>query len=118
MKSGFDIPGPMRDFAERSVDQARKAFDDFMSAAQKTVDQFDGSGGAVQDGARRLHEETMAFAEANVTASFELANRLVRARNVEEMVEIQQDYLRQQMAAFAEQNRRLSEIAGQGRRER
>src|SRR6188472_3119988 len=32
----YEIPGEMRDFAEKSVEQARKAIDGFMGAVQKT----------------------------------------------------------------------------------
>ncbi len=111
MTNRFDIPDAMRDFADKSVDQARKAFDDFMSAAQKAAGQFETSGSAMQKGAKSMQEETVSFAEATVTASFELAQRLVRARDAQEMAAIQQDFLKQQMAAFTDQSRRLTEIA-------
>ena len=111
MTNPFQIPENMRDFAMQSMDQARKAFDDYMKAAQNAAGEVTGSGATMQDNAKRLQEETMAFAEANVTASFELAQRLVRARDMQEMIRIQQEYLEQQMAAFADQSRRLAEIA-------
>jgi phasin len=116
MKGPFEIPDAMRDFAMQSMDQARKAFDEYLSAAQKATEELQGPGPAVQDSTKRLQEETIAFAEANVTASFELAQRLVRARDLQEMVKIQQDYLHQQMAAFADQSRRLAEIAAEASR--
>jgi len=31
----YEIPNELRDFAERSVDQARKAFEGFVTVAQK-----------------------------------------------------------------------------------
>ncbi len=31
-KTAFEIPDQMRAFADKSVDQAKKAFDDFMNA--------------------------------------------------------------------------------------
>ena len=48
----YEIPTEMRDFAEKSVEQARKAIDGFMSAAQKTVDTFEGSANTVQASVR------------------------------------------------------------------
>lgn len=111
MKNQFDIPQNMRDFAEKSVDQARKAFDDFMGAAQRAAGSFDTSGSTIQESAKEMHLEAMTFAEATVTANFELAQRLLRAKDLEEMTKIQQDFLKQQMAAFADQSRRLIEIA-------
>jgi phasin len=116
MSNPFEIPETMRDFAMQSMEQARKAFDDYISAAQKAAEDMSGSGTATKDSVKRLQEETMAFAEANVTASFELAQRIVKARDPQEMVRIQQEYLQQQMAAFADQSRRLAEIAASATR--
>jgi len=33
----FEVPPEMRDFAEKSVEQARQAFDGFISAAQQAM---------------------------------------------------------------------------------
>src|SRR6478609_7695820 len=35
--SPFEVPNEMRDFAERSVEQARKAFEGFLSVAQRAT---------------------------------------------------------------------------------
>lgn len=111
MKTPFEIPAAMREFTETSMNQARKAFDDYLAAAQKATQKFDESEAASKDSVQRMQEETLAFAEANVTASLELAQRLVRARDIQEMARIQQDYIKQQMAALADQSRRMTEIA-------
>ena len=39
----YEVPAEMRDFAEKSVDQARKAFDSFIGAARRTADTVQGS---------------------------------------------------------------------------
>ena len=39
----FEVPAEMREFAERSIEQARKAMDGFVSAAMKAADTFEGS---------------------------------------------------------------------------
>ena len=35
--SPFEVPNDLRDFAERSVEQARKAFEGFLAVAQRTA---------------------------------------------------------------------------------
>ena len=50
--SGFEIPAEMRNMAEQSVDQAKKAFDGFMSAAQQAVAAVEGQTAAAQAGAK------------------------------------------------------------------
>lgn len=108
MTAKFDIPDTMRDFAEKSVDHARKAFDDFLGAAHKAVDSFETSAQTAQRSARTIGEDAIQFAEENMTASFEFAQRLVRARNVEELVKVQTDFVERQMSVLSEQARKLS----------
>ena len=38
----FEVPPEMRAFAEKSVEQARQAFDGFISAAQQAMSAFEG----------------------------------------------------------------------------
>ncbi|WP_417666492.1 phasin [Roseibium sp.] len=110
-KNGFEIPDQMRDFAEKSVDQARKAFDDFMNVTQKAVETAEDSASIVQSGATDVNRKTLTFAEEHMDAAFQFAQKLVRARDVEEMMGLQQDYLRRQMEALGEQARDLSNTA-------
>ena len=43
----YEIPTEMRDFAEKSVDQARKAFESFIGAAQKASTDAEGAAASV-----------------------------------------------------------------------
>lgn len=111
-KAGYEIPENMRDMAETSVSQARKAFDEFMQAAEQTMTGMEGSTKAMQSGAMDMNRKMMTFAEANVEATFEFAERLVRARDMQEMVSLQQEFLRVQMDRMSQQARELGERAG------
>jgi phasin len=110
-KNGFEIPDQMRDFAEKSVDQARKAFDDFMNVTQQAVEGVEDSASVVQTGATDVKRKTLSFAEEHMDAAFKFAQNLVRAKDVEEMMGLQQEYLRNQMEAIGEQTRELSNTA-------
>ena len=48
------VPPEMRKFAEQSVQQAKKAFDDLMSATQKAVSTFEGHASSAQATALEL----------------------------------------------------------------
>ena len=74
MTTPYEVPAEMRDFAERSVAQARKAFEGFMGAVHKTSGQFDTSAVA---GVKDVSSKAVTFAEANVTSAFDLAEKLV-----------------------------------------
>jgi hypothetical protein len=75
----FDVPPEMRAFAEKSVEQARQAFDGFISAAHQAMSAFEGQAETARKGAKDVTEKAMTFAERNITSAFEFAQELVRA---------------------------------------
>ena len=92
---------------------AEQAFDGFISAAQQAVSTFEGQAESARKGARTVAEKAMSFAEQNVAKSFELAQQLVRAKDVQEVLKLQGDFIRTQMQLLSEQARELGESAGQ-----
>jgi phasin len=108
----FDIPEQMRAAADKSVEQARKAFDDFVDATQKAVEKAENSAKNLREGAADVNRQALALAEENVVASFDLAHRLVRARTVEEVTLIQQEFVQRQMQNLAEQGKNLGKMMG------
>jgi phasin len=114
----FEIPAEMRAFAEKSVEQARQALDNFISAAQTAVSSADKQAAGASAGVKQLSELAMGFAERNVASSFDFAQKLVRAKDAEEVLALQADYVKSQMAALNEQARELGKEAaravGQG----
>jgi len=107
----YEIPAEMRDFAEKSVEQARKAIDGFMSAAQKTVDTFEGSANTVQTSAKDATRKTFTYAEQNLAAAFDLAQRMVRAKDMQEAMQIQAEFVRSQFEAMQTQMKEFGSIA-------
>ena len=110
-KTGFEVPEQMRDMAEKSVDQARKAFDEFMSVTQKAVAQAEEGAAAVQSGAGDMQRKSLSYAEEHIDAAFSFARSLVKATDMEQVVALQQDFMRKQMEALGEQSRELSDRA-------
>jgi len=109
-RTPFDIPENMRHAAEESVEQAKTAFNQFIEATQKAVAKAEGSAKSMREGAAEVNRQALAFVEGNVAASFELAQRIVQARTVEEVAALQQEFLRRQMAAAAEQGKNLGDM--------
>ncbi len=105
------IPDTMREMAENSVAQARRAFEQFMQAAHRTLDMAESSTQATQAGARDLRARAAEFAEANVGAAFELAERLVHAKDPQEFVSLQQEFLRRQTEQMRQQMQELGSQA-------
>jgi phasin len=99
----------MRSFAEQSVAQAQKAFDGFMTAAQSAVTTFEGQAAAAQAGAKDMQRKAVSFAEYNVDASFDLARKLLTAKDTGEMVKLHADYVKAQIQVLTEQARELGQ---------
>lgn len=99
----FEIPQNMKDMAEAGFDQARKAFDNFMSAAQKTASTFEDQGAVVQASARELSSKAVSFAEANIKAQLDYAERLFKAKDMAEALHLHGEHIQTQMRALAEQ---------------
>src|SRR4029078_6358305 len=105
----FEIPSEMRAMAEKSVDQARQAFDGFVTAAHKAVSTFEGQAETARKGAKDVTEKAMTFVERNIDASVELAQQFVSAKDIQEVLRLQADYVRTQMQALTEQAKELGE---------
>ena len=93
----FEVPADMRKFAEQSVEQARQAFDRFVSAAHEAIADFEDRAQAARSGAMDVGGRAMSFAERNMAASFDFAQKLVKARDVEEVVRLQTEYVKTQV---------------------
>lgn len=101
----YEVPAEMREFAEKSVDQARKAFGGFIGAAHKAVDTMEGSASSVHTNATDMARKTISYAEQNIAAAFDLAQKMVKARDVQEVMQLQGEFMRAQMAAMQNQMR-------------
>jgi phasin len=108
----FEIPTQMRQFAEQSVEQAKKAVDGFLAAAQKTASVIEGQANAAQSGAKTMTEKAMGFAEQNIANSFDFAQKLVRAKDPQEVMQLQAEFVKSQMQRLTEQAKELGEVAG------
>ena len=107
----FEIPREVRAFAEQSVEQARKAFDGFITAAQKTAASLEGQAAAAQSGAKDMRQKAMSYAEQNVASSFDFAQKLMRAKDIEEVTRLQTAFVQEQMQLLAQQAQELGQTA-------
>jgi phasin len=107
----FDVPAQMRQLAEQSVEQARKAVDGFITAAQKTAETVENQAHTAQSGAKDVGRKAMAYAEQNITNSFEFAQKLVRAKDMQEIMALQAEFVQSQMQAMGEQAKDMATTA-------
>ena len=109
-KPQFEIPEAVRELAERNVDQARSAYNQFMEMARRVQETLSKSQGAVASGAMELQSRVAKIAEDNMEASFKFAFDLARARDLKEYLEIQQRFAQKQMQTYAQQAQELGKL--------
>jgi phasin len=109
--TNFDVQAEMRAFAEKSVEQAKAAFDGFVAAAQQAVNTAQSQAMNAQTGAKEVGELAMRFAERNISSSFEFAQRLMQVKDPAEMTALHADYVSRQIAALTDQAKELSRQA-------
>ena len=106
----FEIPATVREIAGRSVEQAKDAYGRFVDAAKQAQDMVAKSTDVMTTGAKEMNEKVFSFTETNARAAFEVASRLAQARDVKEVLEIQTQFARSQMEAYAQQAQELARI--------
>ncbi len=106
----MEIPEPVRQLAERNVEQSRSAYMQFVEMARRAQDMVTKSSGTVTQTALDIQTKAMRFAEQNVDAGFTLATELSKARDMKEYFEIQQKHAQRQMQAYANQAQELGRL--------
>ena len=99
----FEIPKDMRAMAEASLNQARQAFEKFLTGAQATAGTIEERGASVRAGAKDISGKAIAYAEKNVQASLNYAESLLKAKDLTEVMRLHSEYVQAQMRALAEQ---------------
>ena len=95
-KLKMDVPPQVREFAHKSVDQAERAISSFMDSANKSVAMVPGP---MTDVAK----QALAVTENNLKASFEHARKLMQAKDIGEVMQLQSDFLRNQFGVATDQ---------------
>jgi phasin len=107
----FVVPDQLRAFVEQSVAQARKAFEGFIDAANQAVGQMQDRAEAAHGGASEIAQKSMQYAEQNVAATFDFAQKLMSAKDAAEVMGLQSQYLGRQMQALSAQVHELGQSA-------
>jgi hypothetical protein len=100
----------MREMVQTTLDKAKEAVSKYMAESQKMREKADSTMRASYSNAREMNEKAVAFAEANVRTGFELAERLLQAKDPQEMGTIYQNYLKEQMEKMNVQFRELGSL--------
>ena len=105
-----ELPDSIRSIMKSSIEQARKAFDSFVATSENMLHGLDTSANPVADSLKSLNEKVAAFTRQNAEANFNLAMRLADARQLSDIVELQNAHMREQMETFSKQLEELREL--------
>src|ERR1700688_1275610 len=97
----LEVPTELRDLAEKTIDQAEKAFGMFFDAANKSVASIPSPG-------TEISKQALSFTEQNMKAAFEHARKLVHATDLQEAMRIQSEFLRSQFTNAGEHMRQIT----------
>ena len=104
------VPDAVRQLAEKNVEQARGAYNQFMDMARKAQDMINQSSGAVADSAREVQSKALGYAEQNMEAGFDFFTELSKAKDLKEYMEIQTRHTEKSMKAYSEQAQELGRL--------
>ena len=91
-----------REFAEQTLNQSKVAWDGFLKASNKIAKTFEGQSSAIR-------EQTTALTEKALSNSVDFGQKCLRAKEPDELVRLQTEFMAQQAQIFAEQTKELGE---------
>jgi len=97
----LEVPAELRDLAEKTIDQAERAFGMFFDAANKSVTSIPSPG-------TEISKQALSFTEQNMKAAFDHARKLVQATDLQQAMQIQSEFLRSQFTNAGEHMRQMT----------
>ena len=88
--------------AAQTMEKTRGAVDNYFNYLQKSMSSFPWGG-------TDLSEKLKSFTEHNIAASHEYVRKLSQAKDFQDVIQIQTEYMQTQMSSFAEQAKTLGE---------
>jgi phasin len=100
-KMTMEVPPQIREFAEKSVDQAEKAISSFIESANKSI-------ATVPSPMTEVAKQVLAMTEASLKAQFEQARKLMQAKTINEVMSLQSEFMRDQFGAATDQFKKMT----------
>src|ERR1700732_1182569 len=97
----LEVPAELRELAEKTIDQAEKAFAMFFDAATKSMTSNSSPGAEIS-------KQALSFTEQNMKTAFEHARKLVHATDLQEAMRLQSEFLQSQFTNAGEHMRHIT----------
>jgi len=107
----MEVPAAFREFAEKSVTQAKDNWEKMKAATEEATDLMEGSYATASKGAADYGLKMIEAARANTNAAFDYATELMTVKSLSEAVELSTTHARKQFDALTAQTKELTALA-------
>jgi phasin len=106
-----EVPAAFREISEKSLAQAKDAYDKFKAAAEEATDVLEDTYATASKGAADYGLKLIEISRANTNAAFDFAGELFAVKTLSEAIELSAAHARKQFEAFAAQTKELTTLA-------
>jgi phasin len=111
VETAAEVPAEVTEFAQKSVDQAQAAFDKASDLAHSNMQYFDAVAGAYKARTADIQLKAMEIAQINMNSAFTFVRKAFAVKDPTALVQLQQEFARDQFAAFSRQASEISELS-------
>jgi len=98
----LEVPAELRNMAEKTIEQAEKAFGMFLDAANKSME-------SISHPTTEMSKKALSFTEQNMKAAFEHAKTMVQTTDLQKAMQIQSEFLKNQLTNVGEHVKKITE---------
>jgi phasin len=107
----MEVPAAFREFAEKSVSQAKDTYERMKSAAEEATDVLEGTYATATKGVADYGLKVIEAVRANTNATFDFCTDFVKVKSYSELVELSTSHARKQFEAMTAQTKDLAALA-------
>jgi len=107
----MEIPAAFREFAEKSVSQAKDNWEKMKAVTEEATDMIETSYSTASKGASDYGLALIDAARANTNATFDFYSQIVTAKSLSEMIELSTAHARKQFETVTAQSKDLTALA-------
>jgi phasin len=107
----MEVPAAFREFAEKSVSQAKDTYERMKSAAEEATDVLEGTYATATKGVSDYGLKMIEAARVNTNATFDFCTQFMTVKSYSELVELSTAHARKQFEAMTAQTKDLAALA-------
>jgi phasin len=107
----MEIPAAFREFAEKSVSQAKENYEKMKSAAEEATELLEGTYATASKGATDYGLKVIEASRLNTNAAFDFATELMAVKSFSDFVELSTGHARKQFETLTAQTKELAALA-------